>query len=137
MEYWRLGQRVGWHFTRPEVLMPCCTFLTRHSIHSKEMEKAAIERFPEPVEGAPGVFYTGYHSERSFGGAAWLITDSEAGNVLVDSPRFDPKLVSRIKVRPCCQYLLVSATCCFPPAYCSLQGDARMPISPAYVSARY
>ena len=72
----------------------------RHSIHAKDMAKAAVERFPEPVEGAPGVFYTGYHSERSFGGAAWLITDKEAGNVLIDSPRFDRKLVSRIKVCP-------------------------------------
>ena len=72
----------------------------RHSIHAKDMAKAAAERFPEPVEGAPGVYYTGYHRERSFGGAAWLVTDKEAGNVLVDSPRFDRKLASRIKVHP-------------------------------------
>ena len=68
-----------------------------------------MESLPEPVKGADGVFYCGYNSEDSFGGSAWLIT-REAGNVMVDSPRFDPKLVKRIKVRnhaswvPCCRH---------------------------------
>ena len=90
----RHAKSSGW---LTESVMPCWA---RHSIHANNMAKAAVERFPEPVDGAPGVFYTGYHSEKSFGGAAWLITDSGAGNVLVDSPRFDRKLVARVKVHP-------------------------------------
>lgn len=57
----------------------------------------AVARYPEPVEGAQGVFYCGYNSEKSFGGSAWLIQRPE-GNVMVDSPRFDPKLVKNVKV---------------------------------------
>ena len=56
-----------------------------------------MARLPEPVQGAQGVFYCGYDSERSYGGSGWLI-QRESGNVLVDSPRFDPKLVKNIKV---------------------------------------
>jgi hypothetical protein len=73
----------------------------RFSIHSKDKSelKAAVERYPEPVPGAQGVFYCGYNSERSFGGSAWLV-QREGGNVMIDSPRFDLKLVKRIKVNP-------------------------------------
>ena len=56
-----------------------------------------MARYPEPVQGAPDVFYCGYNSEKSYGGSAWLIR-RDAGNVLVDSPRFDPKLIRNIKV---------------------------------------
>ena len=74
-------------------------FLCRYSIHAKDHAelKEAVTRYPEAVEGAQGVFYCGYNSEQSFGGSAWLI-QRESGNVLVDSPRFDPKLVKNIKV---------------------------------------
>ena len=73
----------------------------RYSIHARDHAelKEAVARYPEPVEGAQGVYYCGYNSERSFGGSAWLI-QRESGNVLVDSPRFDPKLVRNIKVKP-------------------------------------
>lgn len=73
----------------------------RFSIHStgdKSVMKKAVERYPELVKGAPGVYYCGYNSERSYGGSAWLVA-REGGNVMIDSPRFDPKLVKRIKVR--------------------------------------
>ena len=78
----------------------CTSGLCRFSIHSKDKAqlKAAVESLPEPVKGASGVFYCGYNSEDSFGGSAWLVT-RDAGNVMVDSPRFDPKLAKRIKVR--------------------------------------
>ena len=76
-------------------MVPWCRF----SIHARENAelKEAVARYPEPVEGAQGVYYCGYNSERSFGGSAWLI-QRESGNVMVDSPRFDPKLVKNIKV---------------------------------------
>lgn len=72
----------------------------RHSIHSngdKGDLKAAVDRYPEPVKGAEGVYYCGYNSEKSYGGSAWFIARKE-GNVMIDSPRFDPKLVKRVKV---------------------------------------
>ena len=71
----------------------------RYSIHARDHAelKEAVARYPEPVDGAQGVYYCGYNSERSFGGSAWLI-QRDSGNVLVDSPRFDPKLVKNIKV---------------------------------------
>lgn len=84
------------------VTPPCkLSFLVcRHSIHSqgdKGNLKEAVQRYPEPVKGAEGVYYCGYNSEKSYGGSAWLIVRKE-GNVMIDSPRFDPKLVKRIKV---------------------------------------
>ena len=75
----------------------------RHSIHStgdKSELKTAVDRYPEPVKGAEGVYYCGYNSEKSYGGSAWLVV-REGGNVMIDSPRFDPKLVKRVKVGSC------------------------------------
>lgn len=72
----------------------------RYSIHSSGSKtdlKAAVDRYPEPVKGAEGVYYCGYNSEKSYGGSAWLVV-REGGNVMIDSPRFDPKLVKRVKV---------------------------------------
>ena len=43
------------------------------------------------------MYHCGYHSEASYGAASYLIT-REGGNVLMDSPRFDPKLLRRIQV---------------------------------------
>jgi glyoxylase-like metal-dependent hydrolase (beta-lactamase superfamily II)/ferredoxin len=54
---------------------------------------AAAASFPDEI--APGVFHCGFHSESSFGAASYLIV-REAGNVLVDSPRFAAPLVKRI-----------------------------------------
>ena len=55
---------------------------------------AAVASFPEEI--APGVFHCGYHSEKSFGAASYLIV-RDGGNVLVDSPRFAAPLVKRIE----------------------------------------
>jgi len=55
---------------------------------------AARAAFPVPVEGE--VYYCGYHSEKSYGAAAYLIVRPE-GNVLVDSPRRSETLASRIE----------------------------------------
>ena len=73
--------------------------LCRFSIHARDNAelKEAVAKYPEPVQGAPDVFYCGYNSEKSYGGSAWLIRRDD-GNVLVDSPRFDPKLIRNIKV---------------------------------------
>jgi glyoxylase-like metal-dependent hydrolase (beta-lactamase superfamily II)/ferredoxin len=61
---------------------------------SKHDVAAAAASFPEEL--APGVFHCGYHSEKSFGAASYLIVRPK-GNVLVDSPRFAAPLVKRIE----------------------------------------
>ena len=49
-----------------------------------------------PVLIEDGVHYCGFHSERSFGAASYLIV-RPGGNVLVDSPRFNRGLARRIE----------------------------------------
>lgn len=81
-----------------QALLSCPTF----SIHadgdasrsSKDLLQAAKESLPAPVPGVPGVFHTGYHTERSYAATPYLI-QRPAGNILVDSPRFNPTLVRR------------------------------------------
>ena len=53
-----------------------------------------FQSFPIPVHGE--VYHCGYHHKDSFGAASYLIR-RPAGNVLVDSPRFTPKLVQRLE----------------------------------------
>ena len=64
---------------------------------------AARDAFPDPIEipespgpGDSGVYHCGYHARSSFGAASYLIR-REAGNILVDSPRFARPLVERIE----------------------------------------
>ncbi len=49
-----------------------------------------------PILVAENVYHCGYHSEKSYAAASYLIQRS-SGNVLVDSPRFAPPLVKRIE----------------------------------------
>lgn len=49
-----------------------------------------------PAEGGPPVRFLGYTSGRSFGASAYLLLLKD-GNVLVDSPRFDPRLLKKIE----------------------------------------
>lgn len=49
-----------------------------------------------PVLVDENVYHCGYHSEKSYGAASYLIRRPE-GNVLVDSPRFSPPLVKRLE----------------------------------------
>ena len=51
------------------------------------------------------------HAELSFGCASYLIRRPE-GNVLLDVPRYVPKLVNRIKVLPCCLGCASMMACC-------------------------
>ncbi|MCU1377068.1 MAG: fold metallo-hydrolase [Acidimicrobiales bacterium] len=51
--------------------------------------------YPREVGEGSGVFDLGYCSEDSFGASAWLVV-REAGNVLVDSPRFTEALAGPI-----------------------------------------
>jgi glyoxylase-like metal-dependent hydrolase (beta-lactamase superfamily II) len=51
--------------------------------------------YPREVGEGSGVFDLGYCSEDSFGASAWLVV-REAGNVLIDSPRFTEALAGPI-----------------------------------------
>jgi len=53
-----------------------------------------VESFPRRV--ADNVYHCGFHSERSFGAASYLVVRPE-GNVLVDCPRFNKPLVRQIE----------------------------------------
>ena len=53
-----------------------------------------LASFPIPVDGP--VYHCGYHDESSFGATTYLVV-REAGNVLVDSPRFSKPLVRRLE----------------------------------------
>jgi glyoxylase-like metal-dependent hydrolase (beta-lactamase superfamily II) len=59
--------------------------------HDLEPARAA---FPELI--ADDVYHCGYHAESSYGAASYLIV-REAGNILIDSPRFAGPLVRRIE----------------------------------------
>ncbi len=56
--------------------------------------KTVQQTFPLLVED--NVYHCGYHSEKSFGAGSYLI-QREAGNILIDSPRFAPPLVKQIE----------------------------------------
>lgn len=56
--------------------------------------KEVQESFPLFVNET--VYHCGYHSEKSYGAASYLILRKE-GNILVDSPRFSPPLVKNIE----------------------------------------
>src|SRR5689334_17656426 len=53
---------------------------------------AAIRDFP--LELAPGVFYCGFNSRKSFGGNSYFVAHPD-GNWLIDSPRYLEHLVRR------------------------------------------
>ncbi len=56
--------------------------------------KQVHNSFPIPI--VDSIYHCGYHSERSFGAASYVIQRPE-GNILVDSPRFAPPLVKRLE----------------------------------------
>lgn len=49
-----------------------------------------------PYQIAENIYYTGYHSRKSFGAASYLLIHPE-GNILIDSPRFSKPLLEQIK----------------------------------------
>lgn len=75
--------------------------LCRFSIHCQDKQsdemRAAVDSFPLRVDGTENAYHCGFHSEASYGATSYLLV-REGGNVLVDSPRFDSKLLKRIQV---------------------------------------
>lgn len=60
-----------------------------------------------PAIVTENVYHCGYHSEKSYGAASYLIVRPE-GNILVDSPRFVPPLVKNIESMGGIRYLYLT-----------------------------
>ena len=73
----------------------------KHALELKE----AVSSFPSLIED--GVYYCGYAARESYGASSYLIVRKE-GNVLVDSPRFNPKLVKQIEKLGGIRYLFLT-----------------------------
>jgi glyoxylase-like metal-dependent hydrolase (beta-lactamase superfamily II)/ferredoxin len=67
--------------------------------------KAVQATFPLPV--TDNVYHCGYHSEKSYAAASYLIQRPE-GNILIDSPRFTPPLVKQIEAMGGVRYLYLT-----------------------------
>lgn len=67
--------------------------------------KAAQASLPLPLTDQ--IYHCGYHSEKSYGAASYLIQRSE-GNVLVDSPQFTPPLVKQLEAMGGVRYMYLT-----------------------------
>ncbi|MBN3877150.1 MULTISPECIES: MBL fold metallo-hydrolase [unclassified Nostoc] len=76
-----------------EALLACPTSSIGTVEKPKDI-KDAQQSFPILV--VENIYHCGYHSEKSYGAASYLIQLPE-GNILVDSPRFTPPLVKRLE----------------------------------------
>ena len=66
---------------------------------------AAVGDFPLAL--APGVFYCGFNSRKSFGGNSYFVEHPD-GNWLIDSPRFVEHLARRIAERGGIRYIFLT-----------------------------
>lgn len=67
--------------------------------------KAVQASLPLPLTDQ--IYHCGYHSEKSYGAASYLIQRPE-GNVLVDSPRFTPPLVKQLEAMGGVRYMYLT-----------------------------
>ncbi|MEB3225847.1 MAG: MBL fold metallo-hydrolase [Synechococcus sp.] len=87
-----------------QALLACPT--ASIGIETPPEDLAAVqEEFPLPI--VENIFYCGYHSRKSFGAASYFIQHPE-GNILVDSPRFQPALVKQLEALGGVQYLFLT-----------------------------
>ncbi|XP_020525197.1 uncharacterized protein LOC18437647 isoform X3 [Amborella trichopoda] len=74
-------------------------------------EQAAVYKQPlhgeERRKALQGVYYCGYHSEKSFGATSYLIVHPE-GNIMVDSPRYTEHLAKRIEMLGGARYMFLT-----------------------------
>lgn len=84
--------------------------------------KEAQRRMPIAVPQCPGVFHCGFHHEASFGATSYLVQRAE-GNILMDSPRFNPLLAKRIEELGGVSVIVLSHMCA--PTTAGLFSDLR------------
>ncbi|MHC5676879.1 MBL fold metallo-hydrolase [Nostoc sp.] len=87
-----------------EALLACPTSSIGTVEKPKDI-KVAQQQFPILV--AENVYHCGYHSEKSYGAASYLIQLPE-GNILVDSPRYTPPLVKRLEELGSIRYMYLT-----------------------------
>ena len=63
-------------------------------VRGKNRARDAMEDFPQLI--ADGVYYLGFHSEKSFGASSYFIRHPD-GNWMVDSPRYQPHLLKKLE----------------------------------------
>jgi glyoxylase-like metal-dependent hydrolase (beta-lactamase superfamily II)/ferredoxin len=66
---------------------------------------AAVDDFPMPL--APGVWYCGFPSPKSFGGSSYFV-EHAGGNWMIDAPRFVERLANRIAERGGLRYIFLT-----------------------------
>ncbi|XP_059279536.1 uncharacterized protein LOC132033548 isoform X1 [Lycium ferocissimum] len=91
-----------------QALISCPT----SSIHTEKPPHDILEvqkTFPIPIDEhtLPGVYHCGYHSDKSYGAASFLIVRAE-GNILVDSPRYTAKLENNLKMLGGARYMFLT-----------------------------
>ncbi|CAM0903878.1 unnamed protein product [Alopecurus aequalis] len=90
-----------------QALLSCPTA----SIHTDKPTKDILQvqnTFPLAIDDdLPGVYLCGYHSEDSYGATSYLIIHPE-GNILVDSPRYTPRLVNKIEKLGGARYMFLT-----------------------------
>jgi glyoxylase-like metal-dependent hydrolase (beta-lactamase superfamily II)/ferredoxin len=72
-------------------------------------EKAGVSQAVNdfPLELAPGIFYNGFNSRKSFGGNSYFVEHPE-GNWLVDSPRYVEHLARRFEAAGGIRYIFLT-----------------------------
>ena len=83
------------------VACPTGSIGTRGASRAKEV----LGDFPLPIDG--DVYYCGYTSPKSFGGSSYFVRQ-EAGNWLIDSPKFLPQLVRKLEAAGGLRYIFLT-----------------------------
>ena len=90
-----------------QALLSCPT----GSIHTDKPTEDILQvqnTFPLPIDDdLPGVYLCGYHSENSYGATSYLIVHPE-GNIMVDSPRYTPKLANQLEKLGGARYMFLT-----------------------------
>ncbi|BAQ66434.1 MBL fold metallo-hydrolase [Geminocystis sp. NIES-3709] len=87
-----------------QALLSCPT-ASIGTLNPPQKIQQAQNSFPIPI--AHNVYHCGYHSEKSFAAASYFIQRKE-GNILVDSPKFNPALVKRLEEMGGIKYLYLT-----------------------------
>ncbi|KAF9674458.1 hypothetical protein SADUNF_Sadunf10G0129300 [Salix dunnii] len=82
------------------------------SIHTEKPASDILQAqktFPTPIDQQriPGVYHCGYHSEKSYGAASFLIVHPE-GNIIIDSPRYTERLARNIEMLGGARYMFLT-----------------------------
>jgi hypothetical protein len=105
----------------------------RSSIHMREAAKDELNKarqgIPIPVPECPGVYHCGFHAAKSFSATSYLIVrEGDEGNVMMDSPRFNPLLAKQITALGGVKYIVLSHMCapCLCPASIAFRSMCRL-----------